>query len=151
MSAARTSSSVSLRAFIRSCRSAETAPLPVEALGPPLDEQAAIAAGSAMRWIFTGSSLSEAAHDANERRDHLGLLLELRLRRHRRALADGGAAHQDRLRDLIVGDRRLPRLVGVVARLGVERGGARAVAGAVLAVAGGADLLEGRARLLGGR
>src|ERR1043166_7807021 len=117
MSALRTSVSLKLRVFISAARPSLAPPAAGDA-GPP-EEHAATR--PAIRRCLYMASPPERADEIDHLRHHLGLLLELRLRRHRRALADRGAAHQDRLLDLLVGDAGLPGLVGVVARLGVER------------------------------
>ena len=77
-----------------------------------------------------------------------GSALELRVARHHRALADGLAAVEDDLLDLIVGDARLPRGVGVVARLDRQALRGRAIALAVCAVTRHAQLAEQRLRTL---
>src|ERR1700681_909161 len=86
--------------------------------------------------------LAELADDRDQPVEHLGVILEVGLARHHRALADPGAALEDRLLELVVGDAGLPGRVGVVARAGVERRGRRAVAGAVGAVAPRAQRVE---------
>src|ERR1051325_5081483 len=86
--------------------------------------------------------LAELADDLHQPVEHLGVILELRLARHHRALADAGAALEDRVLELLAGDAGLPRGVGVVARLGIERGRGRAVAAAIGAVARRAQRVE---------
>ena len=79
-------------------------------------------------------SLAEGAHDGDESIE-LGLAVEIRARRHRRALADGRSAGDDHLLQLFVGDARLPFLVRVVARLRDKSSGAGPVTLARCAVA----------------
>src|SRR4051794_31063632 len=123
MRALRTSVSFRLRVFISAARPSLAPPAAGE-LGPPEEHAATRAATTNCLYM---ASPSERANELDHLGHHLRLLLELRLRRHRGALADRGTAHQDRLLDLLVGDAGLPGLVCVVARLGTERTGSRAV------------------------
>src|ERR1044071_1984696 len=86
--------------------------------------------------------LAELADDLHQPVEDLGMILELLLAGHHRALADAGPALEDGVLELLVGDAGLPRRVGVVARLGVEARRRRAVAGAVGAAARRAQRVE---------
>lgn len=62
--------------------------------------------------------------------DDFGLFDEIRVRRHRSALADGAATVLDDVRDVVILDAVLPGLVLEVARLGAQTSRARTVASA---------------------
>src|SRR3982750_2749679 len=80
-------------------------------------------------------TLVEAADQLDQPVEDFGTFLQQGAGGHRGALAHVEATPEDDLLDLIVGDARLPRRIGVVVRLGVEAVREDAVAGAVEAVA----------------
>ena len=78
---------------------------------------------------------AEPSDDLDQAVQNLRLALEVGLGGHNRALTHGCAAVQNGLFELIIRYGRLPRSIGVVARLRVERRCGRAVAAPLRAMA----------------